>query len=44
MIYFNGYTEDGDARYEGIRSFSITTGKVTSSAVLVESEITVSCG
>jgi len=31
MIYFNGYTEDGNAGYEGVKSFAIATTKVTDS-------------
>jgi parallel beta-helix repeat protein len=33
MIYYNGYTEDGDAGYEGVRSFAIATTKVTDSVM-----------
>ena len=33
MIYFDGYTEDGDAGYEGVRSFAIVTTKVTNSVM-----------
>ncbi|BDZ68575.1 NosD domain-containing protein [Methanobacterium ferruginis] len=33
MIYFNGYTEDGNAGYEGVRSFTIATTKVTNNVV-----------
>jgi hypothetical protein len=33
MIYFDGYTEDGDAGYEEVRSFAIATTKVTNSIV-----------
>ncbi|NMO09184.1 right-handed parallel beta-helix repeat-containing protein, partial [Methanobacterium subterraneum] len=33
MIYFDGYTEDGDAGYEGVRSFAIATTKITNNVV-----------
>lgn len=33
MVYLEGYSNDGDAGYEGVRSFAIATTKVTNNVV-----------